>query len=145
MKEDTLIVTSGRNPEEQHGFVNPPVYHASTILHETVESAKAARERRWEPGTYTYGRHGTPTHEALEESVAALEGGWRSMAMGSGLAAIHAALRKTLRQVSRLQKTLDRAGQFLCVAHYFGVWIIPIGGVESHNMRQHQSDRCAMG
>ena len=92
MKEDTLIVTSGRNPEEQHGFVNPPVYHASTILHETVESAKAARERRWEPGTYTYGRHGTPTHEALEESVAALEGGWRSMAMGSGLAAINAAL-----------------------------------------------------
>jgi len=92
MKEDTLIVTSGRNPEEQHGSVNPPVYHASTILHETVESGKAARERRWEPGTYTYGRHGTPTHEALEASVAALEGGWRSITMGSGLAAINAAL-----------------------------------------------------
>lgn len=92
MKEDTLIVTSGRKPEEQHGFVNPPVYHASTIIHETVESAKAARERRWEPGVYTYGRHGTPTHEALETAVAALEGGWRSMSVGSGLAAINASL-----------------------------------------------------
>ena len=67
MKEDTLIVTSGRNPEEQHGFVNPPVYHASTILHETVESGKAARERRWRTG-----QHGTlPSCSAVSRYLAA--------------------------------------------------------------------------
>ena len=41
---------------------------------------------------FTYGRQGTPTHEALEEAVAALFGGDRAVALGSGLAAINAAL-----------------------------------------------------
>ena len=36
MKEDTLIVTAGRSPEDNYGIVNPPVYHASTVLFPTV-------------------------------------------------------------------------------------------------------------
>lgn len=92
MKEDTIIVTAGSDPERNHGMVNPPVYHASTITHASVASGKEARAQRWEPGVYTYGRHGSPTHDALEIAVAALEGGWRAMSTGSGLAAINAAL-----------------------------------------------------
>ena len=92
MKEDTLIVTAGRNPEANHGVVNPPVYHASTIIHPTVKALEEARARRWEKGVYTYGRHGTPTHEAFEEAVAAIEGGDRAVCVGSGLAAINAAM-----------------------------------------------------
>ena len=38
--------------------------------------------------TYTYGRHGTLTTSALEEAVARLEGGWRAVAVPSGMAAI---------------------------------------------------------
>ncbi len=92
MKKDTIITTSGRDPASNHGFVNPPVYHASTIVHETVADLEGGRERRWEPGVYTYGRHGSPTHAALEEAMAALEGGWRGMCVGSGLGAVNAAI-----------------------------------------------------
>jgi len=92
MKKDTIITTSGRDPANNHGFVNPPVYHASTIVHETVADLEGARERRWEPGVYTYGRHGSPTHGALEEAMSALEGGWRGMCVGSGLGAINAVI-----------------------------------------------------
>ena len=31
-RKDTLLTHLGRNPEANHGVVNPPVYHASTIL-----------------------------------------------------------------------------------------------------------------
>ena len=31
-RKDTLLTHLGRNPEAQHGAINPPVYHASTIL-----------------------------------------------------------------------------------------------------------------
>jgi cystathionine beta-lyase len=92
MKKDTIITEAGRDPRSNHGFVNPPVYHASTILHETVADLEWSRGHRWEPGVYTYGRHGSPTHAALEEAMAALEGGWRGMCVGSGLGAINAVL-----------------------------------------------------
>src|SRR5690606_16750014 len=42
--------------------------------------------------TVYYGRHGTPTSFALEEAMADLEGGHRSVAVCSGLAAITVAL-----------------------------------------------------
>ena len=37
MKDDTIITHSGRHPFEHHGAVNPPVYHASTILFPTMQ------------------------------------------------------------------------------------------------------------
>ena len=48
----------------QHGFVNPAVYHASTVLYPTAEDQVAHRSR------YQYGRRGTPTSEALEDALA---------------------------------------------------------------------------
>ena len=92
MKEDTIITTAGRDPAANHGIVNPPVYHASTIVHPTVAALQAARAHRFEPGVYTYGRNGTPTHTALEQAVTAIEGGDRSVCVGSGLAAINASI-----------------------------------------------------
>jgi cystathionine beta-lyase len=55
LKTDTLIVTGGRTPSEYFGFVNPPVYHASTVLYPTAADMVAHR------GRYRYGRRGTPT------------------------------------------------------------------------------------
>jgi cystathionine beta-lyase len=92
MREDTIITSAGRDPHGNHGVVNPPVYHASTILHKTVADLEYARDHRWEPGVYSYGRHGTPTHSALETAVAALEGGDRCVVVSSGLAAINASI-----------------------------------------------------
>jgi cystathionine beta-lyase len=92
MKKDTLITTAGRDPDNNFGFVNPPVYHASTIVAPTLEEFRDRRTRRWEIGNYTYGRQGTPTHDAFEIAVSKLLGGDRAVAMGSGLAAINAAV-----------------------------------------------------
>jgi len=90
-KPDTVIVNAGRDPAANHGVVNPPVYHASTILFPTVEALHAAQKKR-DPLKSRYGRYGTPTTFALEQAVAALEGGHHSIAVGSGVSAIVVAL-----------------------------------------------------
>jgi cystathionine beta-lyase len=88
LKPETRLVTAGRDSKAQHGFVNPAVYHASTVLYPTAEDQVAHRSR------YQYGRRGTPTSEALEQALAALEGeGCAGVALlPSGLAAISTAL-----------------------------------------------------
>jgi len=93
MREETVIVQSGRHPEEFRGAVNTPVFHASTILSESVEDFRRKRRDRVEgqPGTY-YGRFGTPTIETLQDAIAALEGGYRCLLYPSGLAACAGAL-----------------------------------------------------
>jgi cystathionine beta-lyase len=90
MKKNTRIVHSGRHPELWDGSVNPPVYRVSTVIAETVEEMHA-RSKGTYPGM-SYGRHGTQTSFALEEAVADIEGGTRTFAVGSGLAAITATL-----------------------------------------------------
>src|SRR5574339_320351 len=79
MHEETNIVHSGLHPERHQGAVNPPVFHASTILSESVaEYRRKRRDFQQEiPGTY-YGRFGTPTLETRQEAIAALEGGHRT-------------------------------------------------------------------
>src|SRR5271163_1882561 len=64
----TKVVTAGRDPKSYHGFVNPPVYHASTVLYPSADDFVARRAR------YQYGRRGTPTTEALELALQELEG-----------------------------------------------------------------------
>jgi cysteine-S-conjugate beta-lyase len=90
MKKDTLLVQTGRDPEQYQGMVNTPVFRTSTVLFPTL----AAYETRGDDNFagVRYGRHGTPTTLAFEEAVAALEGGHRAVALPSGLAAIAAAL-----------------------------------------------------
>lgn len=91
-KPDTLLAQLGREPKNQHGAVNPPVYHASTILFEDVESLRAAKETRMQRDAVTYGRSGTPTTMALQDAVAELEGGYGGIAVSSGLAAVTASI-----------------------------------------------------
>src|SRR5471032_1875282 len=88
LKPETRLVTGGRDPQANHGFVNPPVYHASTVLYPTAEDQVAHRAR------YQYGRRGTPTSEALENALMELEGpDCAGVALlPSGLAAISTAL-----------------------------------------------------
>jgi cysteine-S-conjugate beta-lyase len=89
----TRLVSGGRDPSAQHGFVNPPVYHASTVLYPTVADYLAHR------GRYVYGRRGTPTSEALADAMAGLEGpNCAGVALlPSGLAAASVALLSVLR------------------------------------------------
>lgn len=84
----TRLVTAGRDPQSQYGFVNPPVYHASTVLYPSAADQVAHRSR------YQYGRRGTPTTEALQDALCAIEGEQCAHValLPSGLAAISTAL-----------------------------------------------------
>ena len=84
----TRLVTAGRDPAAQKGFVNPAVFHGSTVLYPTAEDLHAHRAE------YTYGRHGSPTTRALQDVLMALEGP-QCAGVGiapSGLAAISTTL-----------------------------------------------------
>ncbi len=94
MREETRVIHSGLHPDRYQGAVNPPVFHASTILSQTVGEHLRKRQD-WlqdQAGTYYYGRCGTPTTEALQEAIADLEGGHRCLVYPSGLAACAGAL-----------------------------------------------------
>ena len=41
-RADTLLSVLGRDPAANHGVVNPPVYHASTVLYESTAALEAA-------------------------------------------------------------------------------------------------------
>src|SRR6185437_12311737 len=87
-KPETRLVTAGRDTKAQKGFVNPPVFHGSTVLYPTAEDLHAHRSE------FQYGRHGTPTTRALQDVLMALEGP-QCAGVGlapSGLAAISTTL-----------------------------------------------------
>ncbi|MGY3527399.1 cystathionine beta-lyase [Bradyrhizobium sp. USDA 4452] len=89
----TRLVTAGRDTKAQKGFVNPPVFHGSTVLYPTAEDLHAHRAE------FTYGRHGSPTTRALQDALMALEGP-QCAGVGlapSGLAAISTTLLAVLK------------------------------------------------
>ena len=83
---ETLLTHLGRNPEDQFGFVNTPVYRGSTVLFKTLADIEAQQQR------YLYGRAGNPTTEGVETVITALEGAYRTRLLPSGLAAVTVAL-----------------------------------------------------
>ena len=86
MKDETRVVVAGRDPHSNYGIVNPPVYHASTVLFPTLAALRAGTGI--DPNQVVYGRNGTPTIFALQDAFCELEGGDLAVACASGKAAI---------------------------------------------------------
>ena len=86
LRSRTRLVHAGRDPQEQHGFVNTPIYRGSTVLADTIDDYQGGRNR------YTYGTHGTPTTDALTTAWSELAGAEGTVLTPSGLAAITVAL-----------------------------------------------------
>ncbi len=76
----TRVSHAGRDRKLTQGGVNPVVQRASTVV---VESAS----KLFEPGGWTYGRHGTATHEALKHALCEIEGSAHCVLAPSGLMA----------------------------------------------------------
>ena len=91
MRTATEVVLAGRDPSEQHGFVNTPIYRGSTVLSPTVADFVGKK------GRYLYGRRGTPTTDALAQAITRLEGGAGTALVSSGLSAITTALMSVVR------------------------------------------------
>lgn len=81
----TKCVHSGID-EYEYGAVVPPIYQTSTFKFKNVKhgaSLFAGEEKG-----YIYTRMLNPTVEAMENAIAALEGGHKALGCGSGMAAI---------------------------------------------------------
>src|SRR5262245_52183714 len=87
----TRIVSAGRDPGAQHGFVNTPIYRGSTVLYPTAQDFLERKAR------YTYGTKGTPTTESLAVAWSELSGAAGTVLVPSGLAAITLALLSCLK------------------------------------------------
>ncbi len=83
---ETKCVHSGIK-EYEYGPVVPPIYQTSTFKFKSAGHG-AALFAGDEKG-YIYTRMGNPTIEAMEDSVAELEGGHKALGCGSGMAAVH--------------------------------------------------------
>jgi cystathionine beta-lyase len=97
--ESTRLVHAGRDPFEQNGFVNTPIYRGSTVLYRTYDDI---RNRR---GAYSYATKGTPTIRALEEAWTELAGAAGTVLAPSGLAAVTLALFSCLKAGDHLLVT----------------------------------------
>ncbi|MCK8785248.1 cystathionine beta-lyase [Roseomonas sp. NAR14] len=82
----TRMSHAGRAGTRVHGFVNPAVHRGSTVLYPDCASRGGLWKDRFNQ-VLTYGIHGGPTHHALEDVVAEIEGGTRCFIVGNGLAA----------------------------------------------------------
>ncbi|MFJ5214016.1 cystathionine gamma-synthase [Streptomyces sp. NPDC088354] len=85
---ETLAIHAGQAADAQTGAVVTPIYQVSTYKQDGVGGLR---------GGYEYSRSANPTRTALEENLAALEGGRRGLAFASGLAAEDCLLRTVLK------------------------------------------------
>ncbi|MGH9565691.1 MAG: trans-sulfuration enzyme family protein, partial [Candidatus Angelobacter sp.] len=76
----TRSIHAGQPPDPTTGAVNVPIYATSTYVQEEIGKNKG----------YEYSRVSNPTRTALEENLAALEGGVAAKVFASGMAAINA-------------------------------------------------------
>ncbi|MFC7321314.1 cystathionine beta-lyase [Halobacillus campisalis] len=74
----TRLLHNNHKFDSQTGAVSVPIQQASTFHQADFDN----------PGVYDYSRSGNPTRDALEETIAGLEGGSRGFAFASGMAAI---------------------------------------------------------
>jgi cystathionine beta-lyase len=82
MKLATKLIHGGPNVDPQTGALGVPIYQISTYQQTSVDHFRK----------YDYARGDNPTREALEETIATLEGGIRCLAFSSGMAAISTTL-----------------------------------------------------
>lgn len=78
MKLQTKTIHAGVNKDSAYNSIITPIYQTSTFKFEDIGKTKG----------YDYTRTGNPTRTALEENIAALEGGTCARVIASGMAAI---------------------------------------------------------
>ncbi len=84
MEFETLAIHAGQEPDPANGAVMTPIYQTSTYMQDGVGNARQG---------YEYSRTKNPTRLALENCLAALEGGTHGLAFSSGMAATDTVLR----------------------------------------------------
>ncbi|HEX5018367.1 MAG TPA: cystathionine gamma-synthase [Actinomycetes bacterium] len=111
---ETLALHAGQDPDPATGAVVPPIHQASTFKQDGVGELR---------GGYEYGRSANPTRTALEECLAALEGGTRGLAFASGLAAEDTLLRTVCKPGDHIIVPGDAyGGTYRLIAQVLAPW-----------------------
>ena len=82
MRFQTAAIHTGVAKDTAYNSVITPIYQTSTFSFEDIGKTKG----------YDYTRTANPTRTALEENIAALEGGLSAKAVATGMAAVNVAL-----------------------------------------------------
>ncbi|GAB3499155.1 PLP-dependent aminotransferase family protein [Flexivirga lutea] len=110
----TRAIHAGQEPDPRTGAVVPAIYQTSTYKQDGVGGLREGFE---------YSRSGNPTRSALEECIAALEGGSKGFAFSSGLAAEDCVMRAILRPGDHMIIPTDAyGGTFRLVDKVQKVW-----------------------
>ena len=99
MKFNTKVIHAGVHPDTATGAIMTPIYQTSTYVQEEIGVHKG----------FEYSRTGNPTRAALENNLAAIDGGKYGACFGSGLAAIDAVI-KMLKPGDEVISTNDLYG-----------------------------------
>jgi cystathionine gamma-synthase len=111
---ETLAIHAGQEPDPSTGSVVVPIHQTSTYKQDGVGGLR---------GGYEYSRSANPTRTALEECLAALEGGAHGLAFASGLAAEDTLLRTVLRPGDHVVLPDDAyGGSFRLIATVLAGW-----------------------
>ena len=118
----TTAIHAGQEPDPATGSVIVPIHATSTYVQDGVGGLR---------GGYEYSRTGNPTRTALEECLAALEGGRHGLAFASGMAATDTLLRATLRPGDHLVIPHDAyGGTFRLVDKVLAAWGVEYSAVD---------------
>ncbi|MFE1646730.1 cystathionine gamma-synthase [Microbacterium sp. P01] len=111
---DTRAVHAGQEFDPTTGAVIPPVHFSTTYAQDGIGGLHAG---------YEYGRSGNPTRTALEEQLAAIEGGAHGLSFASGLAAEDALLRAVLKPGDEVLLSNDvYGGTYRLLARVLAPW-----------------------
>ena len=124
---ETLAIHAGQEADPLTGAVVPPIYQVSTYKQDRVGSPRAG---------YEYSRTANPTRAALEECLAALEGGARGLAFASGMAAEDCLLRTVCRPGDHVLIPDDAyGGTYRLLARVLAEWGISYAPVRLSDTR----------
>jgi cystathionine gamma-synthase len=135
---ETLAIHAGQEPDPRTGAVVPPIYQVSTYAQDGVGGLREG---------YEYSRTANPTRTALEECLAALEGGVRALAFASGMAAEDCLLRTVCQPGDHVLIGHDAyGGTFRLFDKVLSRWQVsyrPVPMSDPHAVRQALAERPA--
>jgi cystathionine gamma-synthase len=124
---ETLAIHAGQQADPATGAVVPPIYQVSTYKQDGVGGLR---------GGYEYSRSANPTRTALEECLAALEGGVRGLAFASGMAAEDTLLRTICKPGDHVMIPDDAyGGTYRLMSKVFARWGITYDPVSLHDLQ----------
>jgi cystathionine gamma-synthase len=123
---NTRAIHAGQEPDPLTGAVAVPIYQTSTYKQDGVGGLRSG---------YEYSRSANPTRTALEQCLAALEGGARGLAFASGLAAEDTVLRTLCAPGDHVLLPDDAyGGTFRLIARVLSRWGVEYTPVAMHDV-----------